>query len=1312
MRRQSDTARRRVRQATAFGALVCFFAAFTAPASADQISFSAVETLTSTVAAAPTVASDQSDYAPGSLVTLAGAGWQPGEAVEISVNDEAGSSWMRRAEVTADADGRFSDSFTLPDWFVATYSVAATGSSGSATTRFTDASLSGRAAPAGVTFSLTTQGFTTSTCATPVNGSNGIPTTASVTAGTSVPISFGSAPFVKLTAGAASAPAGATFASWAGPSSFNSTSASICVATPTGGTDHVYTATYTGGTTPPTPQNQTITFAAPTGKTYGDADFAAGAAASSGLPVSYAVSTPGTCSIVGAAIHLAAAGTCSVTASQEGNGSFNPAPPVTQSFAIAPKAVTGSYTTQSRIYDGTTAVSITGRTLSGVVGADAVSLVGGTAAFGDKTVGSGKPVSGTGFSLDGVAAGNYLLAATSISSTGTITPATLTATFTAMDKVYDGTTAAAISGRFLAGVLLGDNVTIGAGSAAFADASAGVDKTVIGTDFTLGGTDAGNYELSSAPLTTLASITGLGLAGSFTAADKVYDGGTGAEVLARSLVGVLDGDEVELSGGTAAFADAAAGVDKPVTLAGASLGGADAGNYALTGVAMAQASIERLGISGAFTAADKVYDGGTAAAVLSRSLVGVLDGDEVELSGGTAAFADAAAGADKPVTLAGASLGGADAGNYALTGVAMAQASIERLGISGAFTAADKVYDGGAAAAVLARSLVGVLDGDEVELTGGTAAFEDASAAIDKSVTLSDAALAGVDAGNYSLTGVSAARASISKKPLAVTGPSPAAIVYGDDLPALAPAYDGFVTGESAGVLTVAPTCTLAPSYRGAGSYGVRCSGGEDENYTFAYEDGSLTVATKPLTGSFSAADKVYDGTTDAEATPHALQGLVGSDNVQLEVANARFENEDAGEDKSVSAELSLTGDDAVNYHLTSATANLFAAITRKPLTIGGAEAVSRDYDGTTAATVDFGGATLISPVVGDDVSIDSSGYSASFATASAEAAKPVTVLGVALAGGDASNYSVAQPSGLSAEIRRLAITGSFTTPASKVYDGLTAAAVLSRSVNGAVAGDAVVLTGGTAAFDTKDVGSGKTVTLTGASLAGSDAGNYTLSSVATASADIVKALLTVTAHNKAMILNGAVPALTWSIAGFVDGESIGASSGVTGAPACSTATGAAPGAFDITCTVGTLAAANYTFAFIKGKLTVSYALTACLGSAGHAILQPIDVDGSSVFKQGSTVPAKFRVCDARGASIGTTGVVASFRLASTSVGVDGPIDEAVVSTTPDTAFRWSATDQQWIFNVNTKSLVANRTYNYEISLNDGSKILFRFGLR
>jgi hypothetical protein len=120
-----------------------------------------------------------------------------------------------------------------------------------------------------------------------------------------------------------------------------------------------------------------------------------------------------------------------------------------------------------------------------------------------------------------------------------------------------------------------------------------------------------------------------------------------------------------------------------------------------------------------------------------------------------------------------------------------------------------------------------------------------------------------------------------------------------------------------------------------------------------------------------------------------------------------------------------------------------------------------------------------------------------------------------------------------------------------------------------------------------------------------------------------------------------------------------------------------------------------------------------CYGAPGHQILQPINADGTSVFKQKSTVPAKFRVCDAYGNSIGTPGVVSTFRLVQTISGtVVDTVDEAVDSTTPDTAFRWSATDQQWIFNINTKYLAANKTYVYLITLNDGSTIKFQFGLK
>src|SRR5215204_280498 len=111
--------------------------------------------------AAPTIQSDKADYAPGELVTLTGSGWQPGESVNIVVNDDVGQSWNRNVNVTADASGNITDSFQLPDWFVATYSVKATGASGAvATSSFTDGTVNAA--------TIQTRAFnsSTSTCTT------------------------------------------------------------------------------------------------------------------------------------------------------------------------------------------------------------------------------------------------------------------------------------------------------------------------------------------------------------------------------------------------------------------------------------------------------------------------------------------------------------------------------------------------------------------------------------------------------------------------------------------------------------------------------------------------------------------------------------------------------------------------------------------------------------------------------------------------------------------------------------------------------------------------------------------------------------------------------------------------------------------------------------------------------------------------------------------------------------------------------------------------------------------------------------------
>jgi hypothetical protein len=81
---------------------------------------------------------------------------------------------------------------------------------------------------------------------------------------------------------------------------------------------------------------------------------------------------------------------------------------------------------------------------------------------------------------------------------------------------------------------------------------------------------------------------------------------------------------------------------------------------------------------------------------------------------------------------------------------------------------------------------------------------------------------------------------------------------------------------------------------------------------------------------------------------------------------------------------------------------------------------------------------------------------------------------------------------------------------------------------------------------------------------------------------------LTVTAEPKSRPFGVANPAFTAVISGFVNGQTL-ATSGVTGSPVCtSTATLLSPaGTYPITCSIGTLVSATYTFVFVPGTLTI-----------------------------------------------------------------------------------------------------------------------------
>lgn len=356
----------------------------------------------------------------------------------------------------------------------------------------------------------------------------------------------------------------------------------------------------------------------------------------------------------------------------------------TGTLVINAKHITGTFTVDGKTYDGSTAATVTGRDLVGVVGDDDVTLDGGAASFDSKDVGT-RTATLTGAALIGTDAGNYVLDSVA-TTTGAISALPVTGAIAASDKTYDGTTSASAGGLPLGGRIGSDDVVVSVVTASFADENAGVDKTVTAT-IELTGADSGNYALSSTTATDAATIWKVNLTGAFTADNKVYDGTTAATVHPGALSGIVGGEDVVLDVTGASFDDENVGTGKVVT-ATLGLSGADIGNYELAnaGAATTTADITARSVTGSFTAEDKVWDGTTSATIASRSLAaasgstGKIGGDDVSLSGGTATFDSAAVGSNKTVTATGFTLTGTDAGNYELAaGPWTATASISPL---------------------------------------------------------------------------------------------------------------------------------------------------------------------------------------------------------------------------------------------------------------------------------------------------------------------------------------------------------------------------------------------------------------------------------------------------------------------------------------------------------------------------------------------------------------------------------------------------------------------------------------------------------
>ncbi|WP_165186690.1 YDG domain-containing protein [Caulobacter soli] len=770
----------------------------------------------------------------------------------------------------------------------------------------------------------------------------------------------------------------------------------------------------------------------------------------------------------------------------------------------APLTIVGA-TARNKVYDTTTVatLNVASAGVFGVVPTDSITLVtsGATASFATRNVGVGITVTATGFTLSGSSTDNYqLFQPTGLTADITPRPVTVQGVV-ALDKAYDATTTASLdlSLAVLDGAFSGDAIgfTGGSASGVFRQTHVGTNLPVVASGFALTGADATNYSLSQ-PSYLVADITPALLTGSIIGnPTKGYDASSQAFLTAAnySLTGFVGGEGATItqsSGGAYDSPDAGA---RTVT---ASLvvsdfvanSGTDLSNYALPTSIQGGGTINKAVLSATIVGnPTKIYDDTTLAALTSGNyqLAGFVAGQGATVSQAVGTYDSDNVGVRTVTATLGAGdftgSGSTNLANYTLPvsaagAGAITPASIQVINIS----ALDKVYDGNTNAALdsSAAGLAGRLGADVVTVvsTGATGTFASKNVGTNIAVTAQGYAIAGVDAGNYTV---------------------------------------------------VQPTGLFADIFK-------------------------ATIALASVT-------RVYDADVDLPAASgaYALSGVVGGDTVTVDTASitGAYADKNVASNINVTlAGLALSGADAGNYDIASTvTAQPIGFITPATLTVSGAQANNKVYDRTTAATLNNTN-TQLAGVLGTDVVTLTNATTGQFNDVNVGTAKPVTTTGYAISGADAGNYIVQQPNYLTADITPAPIT---LASVSRVYTGdLTLPTAASAyTFTGVFAGDTVIANTGSlsGAYADKNVAGalsggvvigGIDVTLSGLSLSGASAGNYSISPTVTAQPIGIitpKALSVSLIGNPTKIYdtntNAALTSANYDLVGVVSGEAI-----------------------------------------------------------------------------------------------------------------------------------------------------------------------------
>ena len=325
----------------------------------------------------------------------------------------------------------------------------------------------------------------------------------------------------------------------------------------------------------------------------------------------------------------------------------------------------------------------------------------------------------------------------------------------------------------------------------------------------------------------------------------------------------------------------------------------------------------------------------------------------------------------------------------------------------------------------------------------------------------------------------------------------------------------------------------------------VNAQGSSDWSTTSA--EITTSVASTPTittSGTLSAVNTTY-GTASASPTNFSVSGSALTNDITItppsgfEVSTAMGSGyntsltlaQSSGSVASTTIYLRLAATTAVGSYsgnisvastgaTTQNVATVSSTVSTKSLTITGLTASNKVYDATITANL-TGTAAYSGLVNGESFSVSGT-PSATFATKTVETGKTVTVTGYTA---PSANYTVTQPTGLTATITSKTLTVTSAAASNKTYDGTTTATI-SGTLSGVIAGDVVTLTG-TGTFASANVGTGIVVT-SASTLAGADNANYALTQPTGLAANITQASQT--------IVFGALPAKTTADAAFACG--------------------------------------------------------------------------------------------------------------------------------------------------------------------------------